>query len=241
MIAAVIRSKTEKIARLAYLFSLLGLFGIFIGIGLSVVIEHLQHSDNYSFLQFSVSELGTYNRSSTALLINGGLFFGSLSLTMSALFGLQMSRTITTSLFWLSLIVTFLALAATGLFPLNVYHLHIKAVSIFIYFGLVSGLLGVIEGLIIRKMKYVVPFLLAFLMVIIHIAMLTRPLWGDSLGEHPLSEGVLFQAIVSQSPKPHTWWLSILFWTSIITTWLWVLSLSRWYFLPHKQSDTSTH
>lgn len=234
------RSKTEKIARLAYLFGLLGLFGLFLGIGLSVVIEHIQHSDKYSLLQFSISELGTYNSSSSALLINGGLFFGSLCLTMSALFGLQMSRTITGSLFWLSLIVTFLSLAATGLFPLNVYHLHIKAISIFIYFGFISGLLGVLETILKRKANYWVPFVFACLMVLIHGAILTRPFWGDSLGEHPLSEGLLFQAIVSQSPKPHTWWLSILFWSSIMTTWLWVLSLCRWYFLPHQQTEDST-
>ncbi|WP_144210394.1 hypothetical protein [Shewanella donghaensis] len=232
-----IKSKTEKIARLAYLFGLLGLLGLALGIGLSVVIEHLKSNDNYSLLQFSISELGTYNKSSSALLINGGLFFGSLSLTMSALFGLQMSRTITGYFFWLSLIVTFLALAASGLFPLNVYHLHIKAVSIFIYFGLISGLLGIIEAIFFRHEKYWVPLIFACLMVIIHGAILTRPFWGDSLGENPLSEGLLFQAIVSQSPKPHTWWLSILFWSSIMTTWLWMLSLCRWYFLPHRQVD----
>ncbi|MEZ9368084.1 hypothetical protein AB4140_04565 [Shewanella sp. 10N.286.51.B2] len=233
---AVIISKTEKIARLAYLFGLLGLIGLFIGIGLSVFIEHMQHGDKYSLLQFSISELGTYNRSSSALLINGGLFFGSLSLTMSALFGLQINRTITGRLFWLALIVTFLALAATGLFPLNVYHLHIQAVSIFIYFGLISALLGLVNGIIMRQAQYMLPLVFAGLIAVIHGAILTWPYWGGSLGENPLSEGLLFQAIVSQSPKPQTWWLSILFWLSIITTWLWVLSICRCHFLPQGQS-----
>ncbi len=235
---AVIISKTEKIARLAYLFGLLGLIGLFIGIGLSVFIEHMQHGDKYSLLQFSISELGTYNRSSSALLINAGLFFGSLSLTMSALFGLQINRTITGTLFWLSLIVTFLALAATGLFPLNVYHLHIQAVSIFIYFGFFSALLGLIDGLIMRKAQYIMPMVFACLMVGIHGAILTWPYWGGGVGvgENPFSEGLLFQAIVSQSPKPQTWWLSILFWLSIITTWLWILSICRCHFLPQGQS-----
>ncbi|GIU50306.1 MULTISPECIES: hypothetical protein [Shewanella] len=232
-------NKTENIARLAYLFGLLGLFGLFLGIVLSIAIEYIQYGDKYSLLQFSLSELGTYNRSSTAILINGGLFFGSLSLTMSCLFGLQMSSRFSSGLFWLSLVITFISLAAIGLFPLNVHHLHIHAVSIYIYFGFVSAALCLIECAIERKMPLCMPFILSCMILLIHGAILSHEYWRESIGGKPISEGMLFQAIVSQSPKPEIWWLSILFWCSIVTMWIWMLSICRWYFLPHRQGKRS--
>ncbi|MBQ4889903.1 hypothetical protein A9267_06535 [Shewanella sp. UCD-FRSSP16_17] len=234
-----ILSKREKIARLAYLFGLLGLLGLFLGISLSVLMEYIQFGDQYSLLQFSISELGTYNRSSSALWINGGLFFGSLSLTMSCLFGLQLSRRISSGLFWFSLIVTFIALAATGLFPLNVFHLHIKAVSIYIYFGLLAATFCFIECAIERRIRLFLPLVLSFVIVLIHGSILAHECWRESLGLNPISDGELFQAIVSQSPKPDIWWLSILFWCSIVTMWLWILSICRWYFLPLQQGQLS--
>ncbi|MDO6795872.1 hypothetical protein Q4601_16330, partial [Shewanella sp. 1_MG-2023] len=231
----VIINKTEKIARLAYLFGLLGLFGLFLGIVISVLVEYIQYGDKYSLLQFSLSELGTYNRSSTAILINGGLFFGSLSLTMSCIFGLQMSQRLSGGLLWLSLIITFISLAAIGLFPLNVHHLHIQAVSIYIYFGFFSAALCIIECAIKRKAALSMPFIFSGIILLIHGAILSHEYWRESLGAKPISDGMLFQAIVSQSPKPEVWWLSILFWCSIVMMWLWMLSICRWYFLPHRQ------
>ncbi len=117
---------------MALSFGLLGLFGLLLGLGL--VIWGYQSGDGreFSLLNHSLSELGSYGHSKLAVLLNGGLFFGSLSLVLCWLFTLQLSRLLSGHLLYLSLTLTCMALAGVGLFPVNVYHLHILMLKWFL-------------------------------------------------------------------------------------------------------------
>ncbi|WP_281212916.1 hypothetical protein [Shewanella insulae] len=117
---------------------MLGLVGHLIGL----VVASLGFSDysgqSFSFYNFSLSELGQYGHSELAVIFNGGLFFGSLSLALFALFALQNSDDPWVLTSFLILVLSLLALACAGLFPVNVYHLHILGIEYYFYFAAMS-------------------------------------------------------------------------------------------------------
>ncbi|WP_415837058.1 hypothetical protein [Shewanella aquimarina] len=131
-------SKEQKLSKLAFRFGLLGLLGHLIGL-LAASLGFSDYSgQGFSFFNFSLSELGQYGHSELAVVFNGGLFFGSLSLVLFALFALQNSDGPWVLTSFSVLVASLLALACVGLFPVNVYHLHILGIEYFFYFAAMS-------------------------------------------------------------------------------------------------------
>ncbi|QDZ91928.1 hypothetical protein D0436_16500 [Shewanella decolorationis] len=207
---------------LATKFGFLGIFGLVLGISVAVLGFDYSESKSFNFLNHTLSELGTYGHSSFAVILNGGLFFGSLSIVFYCLSSLQSANSFLGYLFFTSLALTFLALACAGLFPVNVYHLHILALKWFFYFGSLSAICYLLWagfcGLSIRRWT-------VLLALIVLISMLTF-LYAPQL-ELGLTEGdrPFYQEMVLQLPRPDLWWPALLEWIALGSLLSWTAAL----------------
>ncbi|WP_345333904.1 hypothetical protein [Ferrimonas pelagia] len=116
--------------RLANRVGIMGLLMLILPPLLAAWVYRGEAGESFSFLTHTLSELGRYDSSRLAVLINGGMFFGGLALVVSfssrALSG--RSTPISVSLA-ISGILLSLSVAACGLFPVNVGALHSHAMT----------------------------------------------------------------------------------------------------------------
>ncbi|MGS0729019.1 DUF998 domain-containing protein, partial [Shewanella sp. 0m-11] len=81
-------------SRLAFRFGMLGIFGQVLGLVLSIVMFEHFDGQGYSFLNHTLSELGSYGHSRYAVIVNGGLFFGGLCVVLFCLLSLQLGDSV---------------------------------------------------------------------------------------------------------------------------------------------------
>ncbi|MCL1117260.1 MULTISPECIES: hypothetical protein [Pseudomonadati] len=219
----------DKIKQLAIRFGLLGCLGLFVGLAFAIFIESANSSsDGFLLFQKSISELGYYGHSPSALVLNGGLFFGSLCIALANLFALQVTNGWFKYPFWLSFSASFIALGATGLFPLNVYHLHLHGLSYLFIFVCCSCIAFMAYALQIGWRQVKVPLLLSIMCLMLNLSVFILPYAGTSA---PLITTTYMDIIASSAtlaPKPELWWQALVQWSSDITLILWVLSLLSW-------------
>lgn len=220
----------DKIKQLSIRFGLLGCFGLFLGLAISIVIESTNASvDGFLLFKKSISELGYYGHSQSALLLNGGLFFGSLCIALANLFALQVTKGWLKYPFWFSFSASFLALAVTGLFPLNVYHLHLHGLSYLFIFVCFSSIAFMAYAIQIGWREVKLPLLLATICLCLNLSVFILPYAGFIFA--PFLTATYMDIIASSatlSPKPDLWWQAFTQWGSDITLVLWVLSLLSW-------------
>lgn len=219
--------KVNRIISLAFRFGVLGLAGLLLGIlGASLGYQGYE-GEAFSFFNHTISELGNYGHSDAAVILNGGLFFGGLSLVLSCLFSLQLTQSLWAWPFILLLSLAYAALAMTGLFPLNVYHLHIIGLEWFFYFASLSSVGFVCYMAAAPKPSYplwtLAPALLAFVSLTAFLFIPHLEL-GSIAIDRPL-----YQKMVLTLPRPSLWWPAILEWLSIsfILIWTAVLLLHK--------------
>ncbi|MCG9696044.1 DUF998 domain-containing protein [Shewanella sp. Isolate11] len=222
----IMTSRERKLSKLAFRFGLLGLVGHLIGL----VIAYLAFSDfnqqGFSFLNFSLSELGQYGHSQLAVVFNGGLFFGSLSLVLFCLFSLQNSDNPWLYPCLILAVIALLGLAITGLFPINVYHLHKFGVEYFFHFAALSVASYLIylvqktkqpkrfanKGSLILCLANVMVFGLFIVLAHVDMGLVAEGRW-------------FYHDMTMVEPRPDLWWPALLEWLSLLMFMLWVFSL----------------
>ena len=220
----------DKIKQLAIRFGLLGCFGLFLGLAISIVIESVNANvDGFLLFKKSISELGYYGHSQAALLLNGGLFFGSLAIALANLFALQVTKGWLKYPFWLSFSASFLALAATGLFPLNVYHLHLHGLSYLFIFVCCASITFMAYAIQIGWREVKLPLLLSFICLCLNVSVFILPYAGFTSAPSVTANYMdIIASSATLSPKPNLWWQALTQWGSDIILVLWVLSLLSW-------------
>ncbi len=222
------RNIAIKGSALATKFGFLGLVGILLGIAVAAVGFDYSDTKTFNFFNHTLSELGTYGHSSFAVVLNSGLFFGSLSIVFYCLSSLQ-----TVSRFWgypffISLALTFLALSCVGLFPVNVYHLHILALKWFFYFGSISASCYLIWASLspLPTRRWTTVLALGVL-----LSMMTF-LYAPQLGLGIEGGRPFYQEMVIQLPRPDLWWPALLEWIGLgcLLSWTAALLLSQFLF-----------
>lgn len=207
---------------LATKFGFIGILGLMLGIGVAVLGFDYSETRSFNFLNHTLSELGTYGHSAFAVVLNGGLFFGSLSIVFYCLSSLQTVNGFWGYPFFCALALTFLALACVGLFPVNVYHLHILALKWFFYFGSLSAIcyLVWVGFSSLSLLRWTV--LLALLVLVSMMTFLYAP--QLELG---LTEGgrPFYQEMVLQLPRPDLWWPALLEWIGLVSLLSWTVAL----------------
>ncbi|MCL1138466.1 DUF998 domain-containing protein [Shewanella pneumatophori] len=198
---------------------MLGIFGQLLGLTLSVFMFEQFDGSGFNFLNHTLSELGSYGRFQYAVVLNGGLFFGGLCVVLSCLLSVQLGDSPWRLPFFISLGLSFLALAAMGLFPINVYHLHIVAIKYFFVFGCVSLLFYGVYLLATNNKP--VPLYNKISAVLAFLAMgafLALP-WFE-LG---LTEGnsAFYNEMLVDPLRPEIWWPAITQWAGLATFLLW--------------------
>ncbi|PKG57906.1 hypothetical protein CXF83_07575 [Shewanella sp. Choline-02u-19] len=213
----------NKVSTLAFRFGMLGIFGLLLGLMLSVLTFKMYDGEGFSFLNHTLSELGHYGHSDFAVIINGGLFFGSLSAVLFCLFSLQIADSSWSYPFFACLGLTFFCLAAVGLFPINVYHLHIVAIKYFFIFGSVSSMfyglyLFVGRGRLFSRSTSV----LAIIAFVNMSAFLLVPLLGLELTE---GGRAFYHELLVEMHRPAIWWPAIFEWVGIASFVAWSASV----------------
>lgn len=226
---------TEKIttlSSLAFKFGLIGIIGLLIGLVISMLGYQGYEAEFFSPLNHTLSELGSYGHSSLAVVLNGGLFFGSLSMVMFAFLSMQIIRNGVGLLFLVSLVFVFTSLAAVGLFPLNVYHLHIIALKCFFYSSCASTVLYVLYIVTSEDAQFarwtIVPALLSF-------ACLTAFLFIPHI-EFGFNQNVrpFYEEMVIRLPREALWWPALLEWMSVFFVIFWAATLLQPKALSHR-------
>ena len=219
-------SKEQKLSKLAFRFGLLGLLGHLIGLVVAVLGFSDYSGQGFSFYNFSLSELGQYGHSELAVVFNGGLFFGSLSLMLFALFALQNSDApwVLTSFFLL--VLSLFALACVGLFPINVYHLHILGIEYFFY----SSILCVFAYLVYllhhwrRPKRFALRGSLA--LTLLALVLLSSFLVMAYSDQGVIASGIWFyQDMVMVEPRPAIRWPVVVEWGALLSYMAWLFSL----------------
>ncbi len=219
-------SRERKLSKLAFRFGLLGLVGHLIGLVITCLAFNDFDHQGFSFLNFSLSELGQYGHSQLAVVFNGGLFFGSLSLVLFCLFSLQ-----NVDDFWLYpsfilAIIALLGLAITGLFPINVYHLHKFGIEYFFHFAVLSIVAYfiylirpprqnkrfAIKGSLLLCLMSIVVFALFIVLAHADMGMVADGRW-------------FYHDMARVEPRPELWWPSLLEWLSMLMFMVWIFSL----------------
>lgn len=212
----------KKNAAFAARFGLFGLGVMLLGLLIALLEFNSLSSDAFNFLNHTLSELGTYGHTSFAVILNGGLFFGSLSIVFYCLSSLQHLPSLWGYPFFISLALTFLALAAVGLFPVNIYHLHILGLKWFFSLGCISALCYLLLAWIDRDNRAPWTCLWALMVLGSMASFLLAPLLGLELtqGDRPF-----YQEMVVQFPRPALWWPALLEWVGLASLYLWTASL----------------
>ncbi|QIR13809.1 hypothetical protein [Shewanella aestuarii] len=223
-------TKRDRIKQLAVRFGFLGCFGIFIGIALASGLDISEHASmGFLPLHKSISELGYYGHANFALVVNGGLFFGSLCIALSSLFALQITSGWLKYPFWLFLTASFIAQAATGLFPLNVYHLHVGALSFAILFSSIASVFFIVYVMQMKGQRLMLPLVLAICCLLVNLSMFALPYAGIIASPTPTMTYIdLIADSATIAPKPALWWQSLLQWLSCFSLIIWVVSLLGW-------------
>ncbi len=215
--------KLRKLSSLAFKFGLFGSVGLIIGTVLSALGFQDVEGLGFNFLNHTFSELGNYGHSKFAIVINGGLFFGSLSLIMFCLFSIQFMDNKALYPLLIALVCTFISLAAAGLFPINVYHLHTAALKYFFYCGGVSSFLYLLYILMRGRLFY--TRWNALTGILTFISFLSFILFShQSLGLRTVGRP-FYQEMVMSLPRPDIWWPAVLGWICIGLFMLWILGL----------------
>lgn len=226
MIAKIESVTIKSGSALAIKFGFMGIFGLLVGIVTAVLGFDSAEAHRFSFLNHTLSELGTYGHSSLAVVLNGGLFFGSLSVVFYCLSSLQTVSSCWEYPFFSCLALTFLALACVGLFPVNVYHLHVLGLKWFFYFGSLSAIFYLILACLGRSAFGRWTWLLALIVFCSMMMFLYAPLL-----ELGLTEGgrPFYQEMVLQVPRPTPWWPALLEWIGLgsLLCWTTVLLFSQ--------------
>ncbi|MGZ9897635.1 hypothetical protein [Shewanella gaetbuli] len=223
-------SKKNNIKLLAIRFGWLGCFGIAIGFTIVSLLQISQADfSGFLWLQKSMSELGYYGDTDYAIIVNGGLFFGGLSITLACLFALQVTDGWMKYPFWLSLAGSFVAIAASGLFPLNVYHLHIYGLTLSLWLVSFACLSFIIYALTLNLQQMKFSILLALICLSLNFCVLILPYFGVIPSPAiTISMTDIIAASASIFPKPDFWWQALAHWLSMSVLILWVLTLLSW-------------
>ncbi|MCG9728784.1 DUF998 domain-containing protein [Shewanella sp. Isolate13] len=198
---------------------MLGIFGQVLGLVLSVLMFEQFDGKNFSFLSNTLSELGSYGHSYFAVIVNGGLFFGGLCVVLFCLLSLQLNASPWSYAFYVSLGLTYLAFAATGLFPINVYHLHIIAIKYFFIFGCVSLLLYGLQQLTVTEARgTTLTYIFALFAFVFMTSFLLLPLLelGFTVGD-----SAFYDEMLAQPSRAEIWWPAIIQWASLVTFLFW--------------------
>lgn len=225
-----VMTNQDKITQLAIRFNSLGCFGLFLGLVIASAFEvTLDGSTGFLLLKKSVSELGYYGHSGLALIVNGGIFFGGLSIALASLFALQVTQGWLKYPFWLSFFCSFLALATTGLFPLNVYHLHIYGLGYLMMFSTIASVVFIAYAIQVGWQQLKLPLLFAIICLLLNLSVFILP-YTEVISAPTVMMTYLdiIAASAMLSPKPEFWWQALIQWCSDITLICWVLSLLPW-------------
>ncbi|MFQ6371290.1 DUF998 domain-containing protein [Shewanella sp. YIC-542] len=213
----------QRLIKLALGFGCMGLLGLVLGLGISIVGYDTLGEGSFCFNNHTMSELGNYGHSPLAVTLNGGLFFGSLCLVLFSLYSLQLASTITGTLSFLGLAITCLALAGIGLFPLNVYHLHVFMLKWFFIMGSVSALLYLVDQMVAQPSSGLRLGILPALVCCLSFGLfLFLPAF-----ELDVTEGnrPFYHEMVLESLRPALWWPALLQWLSLGGFMLWLAAL----------------
>ncbi|MGL5359776.1 MAG: hypothetical protein ACRDBI_08700 [Shewanella sp.] len=212
----------KKNAIFAARFGLFGLGVMLLGLIVALLEFNLLFSHSFNFLNHTLSELGTYGHTTFAVVLNGGLFFGSLCVVFFCLSSLQHLPSLWGYPFFLSLALTFLALAAVGLFPVNIYHLHILGLKWFFSFGCVSALYYLLLAWLDRRNLAPWTCLWALLVLLSMATFLLAPQLDLelTLGDRPF-----YHEMVVQFPRPALWWPALLEWLGLASLLLWTATI----------------
>lgn len=214
-------SSQRKLSVLGFRF---GMLGIILHV-LSLFVASLGFNDfngnGFSFFNFSLSELGQYGHSQLAVVFNGGLFFGSLSLVLFCLFSLQRCDRPLLYPCLLLLILAMLSLAITGLFPINVYHLHTLGIEYFFYFSLLS--IGCYLGYLWQGARLAgnPPKHFAYqgcsVLSLLCIAVFGLFVFLAQVDSSLINSGQAFyHGMMMIEPRPEFWWPAILEWLALL-------------------------
>ncbi|WP_394388418.1 hypothetical protein [Shewanella woodyi] len=217
--------KSKKLSSLAFKFGVLGIIGLFIGTALSVAGYQDYDGSGFNFLNHTLSELGHYGHSTMAVVINGGLFFGSLSLILFSLFSIQLVDNKLLYPLCFSLAATFFCLAAVGLFPVNVFHLHTAALQSFFYLATCSITLYFVyllrQGGIFYSRWNMVTGLLTLMSFTVFL--LSSHIDLGIFG----SDRPFYQEVVMELPRPMIWWPAALEWFCLLLFMAWCCGMIR--------------
>lgn len=217
--------KYNKVSTLAFRFGMLGIVGQVVGLVLSALMFQQFDGNGFSFLSNTLSELGSYGHSYFAVIVNGGLFFGGLCVVLFCLLSLQLEASPWSYLFYVTLGLTYFALAATGLFPINVYHLHIIAIKYFFIFGCVSLIVfGVKQLIVCERPRPILTYLFALLALVFMAAFLILPILelGFTVGD-----SAFYDEMLAEPSRAELWWPAIIQWASLITFLTWTCLVIR--------------
>lgn len=216
--------KTGRILRLARHMFAAGAFILCTSLLVAALAFHTEQAGHFSPLNHSLSELGTYGLSSLAVLADGGVFFGGLLLTMASLQGLRTVAGLG-PMVWLLLAAAWLALALSGLFPSNVYHLHTAALKWY-FFSALAASLGYWLWLALRSEKPSSPLALGLssLTLLLVSAYLVLP--QLALQALPFNRP-FYEEAYSPFPRPDLWWPAALTWGSMLCMLLWQAEMLR--------------
>lgn len=214
-------SSQRKLPTLGFRF---GMLGITVHV-LSLIVAALGFNDfngnGFSFFNFSLSELGQYGHSQLAVVFNGGLFFGSLSLVLFCLFSLQYSDSPLLYPCLLLLILALLALAITGLFPINVHHLHTLGIESFFYCSLLS--IACYLGYVWQGARLAIKPLKRFayrgcgVLSLLCLAVFGLFVFFAQVDNSLSNNGQAFyHGMMMIEPRPEFWWPAIVEWLALL-------------------------
>ncbi|WP_417761303.1 hypothetical protein [Shewanella sp.] len=226
--------KQTRLARLAVGFGGLGVFGIVASVVIALVGAAASASYAISPLNYTMSELGNYGHSPLAVVLNGGLFFGSLCLVLFCLYSMPLTKSVSGALCYLAMAFACFTLAGIGLFPLNVYHLHIIMLKWFFILGSLSALFYLVNlALGFQQVFKTWSWFPAGLALVGQSSFLLLPLFklGLTDGDRPF-----YHEMVLEGGRPDVWLPACIEWFSFSVFILWILTLliDKYYCLRHQ-------
>ncbi|ABV88339.1 conserved hypothetical protein [Shewanella pealeana ATCC 700345] len=225
--------KYSKVSTLAFRFGMLGIFGQVLGLVLSLLMFERFDGESFNFFSNTLSELGSYGHSYYAVIVNGGLFFGGLCVVLFCLLSLQLHTSTWGYLFYASLGLSYFALAATGLFPINVYHLHVIAIKYFFIFSCSSLIFyGLYQLLAKQSHRSVLTLISAAAAFLLMTSFLLLPLLELGFTQ---GNSAFYNEMLAESTRAEIWWPAIIQWGSLSTFLFWTCLV-----IKNSQLDSSS-
>ncbi|WP_223296202.1 DUF998 domain-containing protein [Shewanella halifaxensis] len=204
---------------LAFRFGMLGIFGQVLGLVLSILMFVQFDGKGFNFFYNTLSELGSYGHSYYAVIVNAGLFFGGLCVVLFCLLSLQVGDSAWSYPFLINLGLAYLAFAAMGLFPINVYHLHIIAMKYFFIFGCISLFsYGLYQLFVKESQRSILTLVCALLAFISMASFLLLPLLELGFTD---GDRAFYNEMLVEPSRAEIWWPAIIQWISLTTFLLW--------------------